>query len=111
MMMQEELYKVRSNTGDLVVNVTSDGLLSTGEETFLDNDITLFPNPAVNDLTISSREVIEDVRVYNISGQVVLEKSVNTTDDLLDVSRLTSGIYLMQITSNGTSVTKKFIKR
>ncbi len=100
-----------TNTGDLILNVTADGLLSTGEESFVDGDITLFPNPAINDLTISSREMIENVSVYNLSGQVVLQKSVNATQDLLDVSNLTSGVYLMQLTSNGQSVTKKFIKR
>lgn len=100
-----------TNTGDLILNVTADGLLSTEEESLSDNDITLFPNPAINDLTISSREVIENVNVYNLSGQVVLQKSVNATQDLVDVSNLTSGIYLMQLTSNGQSVTKKFIKR
>jgi len=98
-------------TGDLVLNVTSDGLLSTEDENFVDNDITLFPNPAINDLEISSRELIESVNVYNLSGQVVLQKSVNATGDVMDVSNLTSGVYLMQLISNGQSVTKKFIKK
>jgi len=100
-----------TNTGDLVLNVTADGLLSTEEESFVDSDITLFPNPAINDIEISSREVIESVNVYNISGQIVLQKSVNSTGDVMDVSNLTSGVYLMQLISNGQSVTKKFIKR
>lgn len=99
-----------ASTGDLVVNVSGDGLLSTQDPNLTSNNISIFPNPAINDLTISATESIERVSVYSLTGQLVIDKALNTNEDTLDVSQLTTGMYLVQIMSNGKSETKKFIK-
>ncbi len=100
-----------ASTGDLVLNVSGDGLLSADDANLVSNDISLYPNPALNDLTISATEFIERVSVYSLSGQLVIDKKINTNEDTLDVSNLQSGMYLVQIMSNGKLETKKFIKR
>jgi len=58
--------------------------------------ITLFPNPAADQFTLSDNEVVESVAVYNILGSVVkqFEASANGTYDVAD---LNTGIYLVQL--------------
>ncbi len=98
-----------SNTGNLVVNVAGAGLLST-EATEITN-FSMFPNPALNELNIAAPQTIDSIKMFNIMGQEVMAKSINATSDRLDVSGLTSGIYLVQVVAEGKTGTYKFIKR
>ena len=75
----------------------------------LDQDIvsiSIYPNPASDIITIKGIENINFIKVYSISG--TLEKQVFNTNQI-DVSELSSGVYLIQI-DNGTKFTKKIIK-
>ena len=80
-----------------------------GSENFTSlNDFTMYPNPATSILNISSREKIISVEIYSIVGKRVLV-SQHTQ---VDVSHLTSGIYLVKITTNDNKVgTKKLVKQ
>lgn len=77
-----------------------------GTEDFTKTDFQLFPNPAGNLLNIQSKENIENVKIYSPNGLLVKEVSSNT----IDVSQLSAGMYFAQITFNGKSFTRKFIK-
>ncbi len=70
---------------------------------------TIYPNPTnqgfVNiESTSTSGEI--QVAVYNVIGKQVINTSVINR---LDVSALTSGIYLVKISQEGASVTKKLV--
>lgn len=67
---------------------------------------TLFPNPTHNYLNINSKRPIELIRVYTLTGQLVLEANTNR----VDVSKLNSGLYFANVTVEGKSITKRFIK-
>jgi hypothetical protein len=69
-------------------------------------DFQLFPNPAENMLNIQSTENIENVKIYSTQGFLVKEVYSKS----IDVSQLSAGMYFAQITLNGKSFTKKFIK-
>lgn len=72
-------------------------------------EFTVYPNPAVNELRINSQETIKKVEVFNLLGKRVLTaKNINTT---LDVSELSSSVYLVKLTSENGVSTKKFIKQ
>jgi len=67
---------------------------------------SIYPNPAQNTLFIETQQPIETVKIYNLQGQLVTKVST----DNIDVSSLASGLYFVQVESNGIIVTKKFIK-
>ncbi len=67
---------------------------------------TMFPNPTQDVLNIESKETIESIIIYSIQGQLVKEISSSS----IDVSALTNGIYFAQVSSEGKTTTKKFIK-
>jgi hypothetical protein len=76
-------------------------------------DISLRPNPAMNDLQISSKadNNISNVGIYNITGeQVIRVRNVNKSAERIDVSRLEAGMYIINVTTTEGTESKKFIK-
>ena len=70
----------------------------------------LFPNPAYNNVTITSPAVIDRVEIYNVLGQKVFEKKVSSTRTQVSVTGLASGMYFARIHSARTSQTRKFVR-
>jgi hypothetical protein len=64
-----------------------------------DNPVKMYPNPVIDQLYLNAESVILNIVVYNLSGQRLLSK-VNSTKTLqLDVSELTTGTYVVIITT------------
>jgi hypothetical protein len=69
--------------------------------------LTVFPNPASSNVTVVSKQTIVKCTITTILGQTVCSALVNKERVRLDVSNLTTGVYLLQIqTENGISVHK-----
>lgn len=72
--------------------------------------LTLYPNPVSDQLYISSdNQKIENVIIYSLSGGVV--KNIPGEIESIDVSNLTTGNYLVRVTTDQGSFTKKIIKK
>lgn len=74
--------------------------------------ISIFPNPASDKVIISVRESakVTKVRVYEVTGVLVFEFP-NKADKLeLDISRLNSGLYLLEVeTEDGLLEVKRLV--
>lgn len=82
-------------------------------ETFGTSDFRMWPNPAKDKLHIQlGNESIGqvDISIFSINGKKVasFSKKANQSIDL-DISNLKSGVYLIKITSDKTSFTKKLL--
>ena len=62
----------------------------------VDHNLSLYPNPVEDMVTIQGNRPIETVKVYNLFGQVVLEQTLNAVQGKLDLSELTAGNYMLQ---------------
>jgi hypothetical protein len=72
-------------------------------------DCQLFPNPAGNVLSFVSKEALNMVQIYDLTGRELL--STQQPDQPLDISILKSGIYVARIfNTKGGFTTKKFVK-
>ena len=91
-------------------------VLSVDEQDF-DANISLFPNPAQNQMNISlggQSSTAVEVRVFNIRGQeVIAPQQMRGTSLSVDISALSSGMYLVQLQDTDTGVisTKRLIKQ
>ncbi len=68
--------------------------------------INLYPNPAVNKITIKASDKYKNatIKIMNIAGMLIQTNSLLSYDDgTIDVSGLASGIYFM-IVEKGDSV-------
>lgn len=72
---------------------------------------SMYPNPATNSLNISAKETILSAEIFNVIGKKVMSVNINKTSESIDVSSLTSGIYLVKYDVNGVTGTAKFIKQ
>ncbi len=78
----------------------------------VESDLLVLPNPATNVITIThSNQPMKNIRVFNITGQLMTVRALNEEQSLFDISMLADGIYLITgETSSGTTAEAKFIK-
>jgi hypothetical protein len=74
-------------------------------------NISLYPNPVdgvlyiqSSDLTLSSNSV----KIYSIDGKLLLEETLKRNS--IDVSKLSKGLYLIELQLNQGKVVKQFVK-
>lgn len=81
--------------------------LSLGDN--LATSFNLYPNPARNGVVSIQTKTNQplQVAVFDVLGKQVISKTVS--NNTLNVSNLKSGIYLVQVTQNNTTTTKKLI--
>lgn len=71
---------------------------------------TAYPNPVKDKLNIGYTESIKDVTVYNLLGQQLFTKTINATEGQIDMSNLSTGTYLIKVSSGDKVHTMKVIK-
>jgi hypothetical protein len=91
---------------DYNVNVTTP--LAT--DTFSSVNFKSFPNPVINVLNMSYDKNITSVSVMNLLGQVVVTNAIDNKEAIIDMSGLTTGTYMVKVTSDHEVKTIKVIK-
>ena len=97
------------STSRLPVTMTLGNCLGT--DVFVVNVIKLFPNPVIDNLTISSVENITKIEIVNMLGQSIYHASLNDNETIVDMSRYATGSYLITVFANEKSKTFKVIKK
>ncbi len=69
-----------------------------------------YPNPTTGELNLNSVDNIEQVTLFNLLGQRMMDTKINATSSQLDISGLSTGAYLMKVTVNGQTGTYKVLK-
>lgn len=91
----------------------TEDLLSTKQNTLAESKFAVSPNPTSNVIRVTNSENINvtGIAVTDLNGRVVKQQSFNDASNIqVNVSDLASGIYLMKITSDKGTATKKIIK-
>ena len=70
--------------------------------------IQIYPNPVNSELTITTSKKIELERVFTINGQLVIDRKAS--NNKIDVSKLSAGIYILELISEGSVSRTKFVK-
>ena len=116
-----------ATTTEVVIYIRSNGSVDENTEVFYDNislqeavlsvddflvaNLKVYPNPANDVINIGSNDTqISEVILYDILGTKVLSQN-ELSNNRLDISGLTSGVYFMKIGANGNSITRKIIKK
>jgi hypothetical protein len=74
-----------------------------------DNKIMLLPNPVIHQLEIKGVATNTPIRIYDASGSLLQTSIWNGT--AIDVSRLSSGVYTVQVIMGETILVKKIVKQ
>lgn len=74
------------------------------------SDIIIYPNPTIGLFTISSKENIESITIYNASGALVKSIKINSKFSSIDLSSCPVGLYYIKICfPNGIFTTQKIL--
>ena len=79
-------------------------------ESFNVSKVKLYPNPTSNILNLESAGNIQNIAVYNVLGQEVINREINATSFQLDVASLNAGVYVVKTNIDGNVSSTKFIK-
>ena len=73
--------------------------------------LTIYPNPVSNNKPFiyitSKKNLTKKVDVFNVLGKRIF--SVTLTGKELNISRLSTGVYILKITENNMSETRKLV--
>jgi len=88
-------------------NTVNFSTLTVQENEFIEIEVSVYPNPAVNTLNINSVIPIKKIDFYNILGKQVFTTSKTEN---ISISELQSGIYLLKIYSESSTIVKRIVK-
>lgn len=109
-----QVYYVRISghddlSGEFCITYAPEGPMSVDKHLF--DDFSYYPNPVNNELTLKSGNIIENVNVYNLLGQQVMEVTPNNTTTQISTESLSSGTYMMKVSIDGAQRTFRIIKK
>jgi len=89
-----------SQSNNLVLNTTSDI-----------EELSIFPNPVSQGKVYitTKHNATKQIEIFNVLGKNILNATL--LEDELNVARLKAGVYIIKITENNISTTRKLIVR
>lgn len=85
------------------------GLTNNIEEKINVNKINIFPNPATNTLNLNISEDFS-YSITNLQGQVMQHEAIKNASNSIDISKLPTGVYIINLTTETGNYYSKFIK-
>jgi len=82
--------------------------VALGVSEFETKDISIFPNPATNSITIKNIQKEYTVEVFNLIGQKVMDSNISPNNNKIDVSNISNGAYILKLKDYSGAL--KFIK-
>lgn len=88
--------------------------LGNGFEQFsLNDDISVYPDPAQNSLmlNISDNDMIDyDISIFNMQGQLLYSQTISQALTVIDITSLARGVYYIRVENKDSVGVKKFVK-
>lgn len=83
-----------------------------GLEEFSEEEIKVYPNPVISDLNIEfiNAEAEAAVKLYDVSGKLILSTNTDGTFTSLDLKEMPQGIYFLNVETSEKSGTFKIVK-
>ena len=80
-------------------------------DSFESTNFNIYPNPVSNGILNGARKSNEaiTIAIFDILGKQVISETLSHSN--LNISSLNTGIYIMKITQNGNTITKKLVVR
>ncbi len=96
------------STGTGLSYMISQTTVNTNDIKIPETQISVYPNPATDQITISAAAQPEKVDIYNINGQLQI---TSTNRKVIDVSDLPQGVYIIKAHNGNQVQTTKFLKK
>ncbi|WP_299334422.1 T9SS type A sorting domain-containing protein [uncultured Psychroserpens sp.] len=79
----------------------------------VEDSFEISPNPATSKLNIKLVNSLNNANivVYNVLGKKVYSKTLSAMTSSIDVSQWNSGVYLVRLSTDNQTITKRFVKQ
>ncbi len=94
---------------DYTVNIVSAAARIANTSGKAITEIKLYPNPTTSILNVSSVSENATFKVYNMLGQSIMDGRLSNGS--IDVSNISSGIYVLEVTDKESTSVNRFIKQ
>lgn len=104
------VYSALANpsSGNFDISITGAAPASTGD--FTKDTFTFYPNPVANELNVSASSTINNITIHNLLGQRLITKAGRNTSEVVDVSSLSAGTYMVNVQSENGMKQFKIVK-
>lgn len=107
--------QVGVNNYKCAVHANMVGIITVEETVSIEDqfrkNISFYPNPVVNRLTVASLYKLDSYKIYNILGKLVAQGAANGNITEIDMSNLQRGMYFINATSGELQSTFKVTKQ
>lgn len=86
----------------VMFSATLSGFEDSEELTF-----SMYPNPALNKLTVESKDAVKHLSIFDLTGKSVYESDFEQSKVDVNIEFLNSGIYLVRLQTETGAVVKK----
>jgi hypothetical protein len=89
------------------------GTATRGDDLITAKPVIVFPNPVTKTINVSIPDIqgMADIRVFDIYGKLVQQRSTGQANTQLDLSSLPSGMYVVKVMNDGKETAMKIVKQ
>ncbi|NNK54701.1 MAG: T9SS type A sorting domain-containing protein, partial [Flavobacteriaceae bacterium] len=101
------------NEGCCTFELTVESILGATDNE-LNTAIGLYPNPASEQVTLAngSNILLDRAAIYDVNGRLIntIDLTNMGSEMVIDISQLSSGVYIVQISAENSTTVKRLIK-
>lgn len=88
------------------------GIFQSISENTVKSELMIFPNPTNNYLNIATKDLSKNINfeIYNMLGQNLKSGLLTESENIIDVSSLVNGMYILVLKDGKNKTSNKFIK-
>lgn len=110
------VFAFHNNSGSVGAgSILLDSFVATtelGAEDFLATQLSIYPNPATDVINVANAQNINDINIVDLNGRIVKSAKFNGASEAqVNISDLSAGMYLMNVSSDQGTTTKKIVKK
>lgn len=98
-----------TEVGTFCLKIATNQTLSSQD--FISESFKASPNPVKDVLNLSYASEMSSVSIYNMLGQEVMIKQLNSAQTQVDMSQLPSGNYIVKVAADGLTKSFKIVKQ
>lgn len=105
------LYKTANGGGPLLEQVGHQVFLGTDENVKQPYNLSIYPNPTTNQISISANQIIQEINIVDLNGRLVYSESTNGLNTTIQVGTLSTGVYVVHVKTKEGSIRRKIVKQ
>jgi len=95
--------------GDGVYSIIKITKACLGVEEISNKNLSVFPNPARNSVTINAPEIINGIEIFSLDGSLIFQSEYFSNEVKLSTSEFEKGVYILKIKTASGIVNRKLV--